>query len=484
MEDQFGGRTDDDLFYDDFEPVDGQVIVMPDIPLELAAAFGKKSQGLLATPKSEQAPISDSGPITVKCEASQKPVASTTPAPIASPEPPRRGLANSRFAPKSSESDDAALKTTAPADTPKPRKNNRSKSSKTQKPKDAVHTATSESSKPTALNTETAPKNLPEPATELLTESKTPDLKNTKSKAIDTSTKSRQEREKSKQTGKNAQGDQSTSRKEKGQSSTPRKPVDNSRIQSGANPRTKMSEEEVTAKMEQMRLKNAETVKKFEAAEKDQTRHAIAVAHDEEELQRRAKAEAEERKKLENERQKNREKKLKSFKDNDAPWDVPKSPREPIMSPRNGRGGPRTSGSQRGGLRGSIHSRHDETAPKAAGADSNRPAKHEGDLFPRLAGASNAPTLKAMPGPSFAKAAQAGAASLPASTPTVPKGTSDEVGPRGANDSVSSSDKAAVVEPQAWKPKPLTPLPALDVGNWGDEMEEYEAQQAQKNVDK
>ncbi|RGP60794.1 hypothetical protein FLONG3_10713, partial [Fusarium longipes] len=32
MDDQFGGRTDDDLFYDDFEPVESETVVTTEVP--------------------------------------------------------------------------------------------------------------------------------------------------------------------------------------------------------------------------------------------------------------------------------------------------------------------------------------------------------------------------------------------------------------------------------------------------------------------
>ncbi|KAL2890792.1 hypothetical protein HOO65_010150 [Ceratocystis lukuohia] len=515
MEDQFGGRTDDDLFYDDFEPVDGQVIVMPDIPLELAAAFGKKSQGLLATPKPELVSPEDSNPAS-KDMPSQKgkmsrldPDASVTP-PISSPAPLRGGLANSRFAPKADELEETTSKPNAPADAPKQKKNNRLKAPKAAKSRDVASAPEIPKSMPP--KSETPAKKPTVSETPPSSKSKSVESKHTSTKSGDATAKPHQPQDGNRpnQTGKNLQSDQSTVRKDKGQSFVSRKPMDNTRIQSGANPRTKMTEEEVTAKMDQMRLKNAETVKKFEAAEKDETRHAVAVANDEAEIQRRRKIEAEERKKLENERQKNRDKKLKSFKDNDTPWDAPKppreprgprEPREPNTAARSGRGSSKVSGNQGGGglqgsMHGSAHKRNDDPLPKANKENIDKHNKPADDLFPSLSGASSVLAPKTLSGPSFAKAARAGAEAQAAATLSSKvenkkgndRGSAKGISIKGDSVIISlpptSSDKPVVAESEAWKPKALTPLPVLDVGNWGDEMEEYEAQQAQKAGDK
>ncbi|KYK61081.1 hypothetical protein DCS_02222 [Drechmeria coniospora] len=72
MDDQFGGRTDDDLFYDDFEPVDSAPIVVADTPSTV--------QSMLTTPPTMTAP---------SVQPDRPPVA---------PRSKPNGLASSRFA--------------------------------------------------------------------------------------------------------------------------------------------------------------------------------------------------------------------------------------------------------------------------------------------------------------------------------------------------------------------------------------------------
>ncbi|EGZ68369.1 hypothetical protein NEUTE2DRAFT_160736 [Neurospora tetrasperma FGSC 2509] len=92
------------------------------------------------------------------------------------------------------------------------------------------------------------------------------------------------------------------------------------RIGSGANPRTKLTEDELAAKMEKMRIMAAEKTKRFEQAQRDENEHAAAYAKGmEEDRKRRAeqaakrKAAEEDRKKMEEEREKNRERKMRAM---------------------------------------------------------------------------------------------------------------------------------------------------------------------------
>lgn len=100
------------------------------------------------------------------------------------------------------------------------------------------------------------------------------------------------------------------------------------RLGSGANPRQKLTEEELSAKMEKMKLLNAEKTRKFEKAEQDEKHHREALARGAEELRKR-RQEAEERRKrteenqkqLNSERERNRERKMKAMGMKEGGWD-------------------------------------------------------------------------------------------------------------------------------------------------------------------
>lgn len=208
MDDQFGGRTDDDLFYDDFEPVDSEAVQG-----DQTAPSGSK----------EPAPSPSSVPNLATEESPQTSTATQ----------PQKSLANSRFADKS------------------PSKNSSISSS-------------------------------------------------------NVITKALRERHR---------GSQNTS-------------DPNARLQSGANPRQKLTEEELSVKMEEMKLLSAEKTRKFEKAEKDEKEHAEAYAKGMEAARKRRAQEAEkkrrgeeDRKRMEDERAKNRERKLKAIGAKESSWD-------------------------------------------------------------------------------------------------------------------------------------------------------------------
>ncbi|KAH9907275.1 hypothetical protein F4778DRAFT_721235 [Xylariomycetidae sp. FL2044] len=92
------------------------------------------------------------------------------------------------------------------------------------------------------------------------------------------------------------------------------------RLASGANPRTKLTEGELAAKMEKMRILNAEKTRRFEQAEQDSRSHALAYEKGMEEARKRRAEEAErrrrgeeERRRMDEERAANRERKLKAM---------------------------------------------------------------------------------------------------------------------------------------------------------------------------
>ncbi|KAJ4386956.1 hypothetical protein N0V85_007882 [Neurospora sp. IMI 360204] len=238
---QYGGRTDDDLFADDFEPV---------APEEQVATISTETG----------APVQDTNitsPDSTAVELSQPsepaPVQKSAPAPQAP-----RGLANSRH---------------APANRPEkqPRNNNRH-------PK-ANNSASNNSA--TQSQQQQSTSNAPPSAPKELREKEARD----------------------KEAGRNTASVSSAAR-----------------IGSGANPRTKLTEDELAAKMEKMRIMAAEKTKRFEQAQRDETEHAAAYAKGmEEDRKRRAeqaakrKAAEEDRKKMEDEREKNRERKMRAM---------------------------------------------------------------------------------------------------------------------------------------------------------------------------
>ncbi|RSM08717.1 hypothetical protein CDV31_008060, partial [Fusarium ambrosium] len=246
MDDQFGGRTDDDLFYDDFEPVESEPVVTEEAP----------------APKPEPAPVA---PIQEPVAAQEQPPAQ----PPASSAPPAKpaGLASSRYADKP-----------APAPAPKPAR---------------------QAPPPTS----NAPPNAP------------------------------------------------TAPREKGPQNTAANA--SARLQSGANPRQKLTEAELAAKMERMKLVSAEKARKFEKAEQDEKDHAASYARGMEEARKRRAVEAErrrqgeeDRRKMEDERAKNRERKLKAMGMKEGGWDEGKEALEEEEARRGFRGA-------NGGIRGS-----------------------------------------------------------------------------------------------------------------------------------
>ncbi|KAG9256734.1 uncharacterized protein F5Z01DRAFT_486129 [Emericellopsis atlantica] len=213
MDDQFGGRTDDDLFYDDFEPVESETVII-----------------------SEQPPVTPA------------PTRSPAPVPVSrpqkSPSKPVQGLSSSRFA----DSPEPPEQTISPVDAPA-------------EPAEAAPPAASGP----PSDAPTAPK------------------------------------KHQKGNGRNHKNHEY-------------------RAGSGANPRQKLTEDELSAKMQHMKLLNAEKERKFERASQDEKQHAESYARGMEEARKRRK-EAEERRKrteetqrkLNDEREKNRERKLKAM---------------------------------------------------------------------------------------------------------------------------------------------------------------------------
>jgi hypothetical protein len=135
------------------------------------------------------------------------------------------------------------------------------------------------------------------------------------------------------------------------------------RLSSGANPRTKLSDNELAAKMAQMRILAAEKTRQFEQAEQDRDAHATAYAREMEAARLRRAEEAErrrrgedERRRMNDERERNRERKLKAMGAKEGGWDEGKEEVE-----ERGRGGFRGAyGGVRGGRGGLGASRFSE----------------------------------------------------------------------------------------------------------------------------
>ncbi|GAB0132244.1 hypothetical protein EsDP_00000685 [Epichloe bromicola] len=304
MDDQFGGRTDDDLFYDDFEPVESETIVVQEVQIPQHPP--------------EPTPVAPAPP-SAPAEPSQlrqpKPKKSSLPAntstneapPTSSSQPQAKGgnLSSSRFARKGNANQKQQSTPPPPpaSKSPVPSKDAKDKPKGIQQPE----------SKET--NVASPPPNAPTAP--------------------------------------------SKEKKPHGSQSTAANPQ--ARLGSGGNPRQKLTEEELATKMERMKLLSAEKARKFEKAEKDEKQHAEAYAKGMEDARKRRAEDAERRRrgeddkrKLEEERAKNRERKLKAMGIKEGGWDEGKAAaleEEARKGFRGANGGVR--GTRRGGLSGS-----------------------------------------------------------------------------------------------------------------------------------
>jgi len=284
--DQFGGRTDDDLFADDFEPI------------------APENQIPIVTPAvSETPPIEPSG-----SQVETNPSAPEAPASAAPPSQTPKSLAQSRH--------------NRPEKAPRSNSNHSSNNSG-QKPK---------LPKPSPAESTTSPAAVPAPPP---TAPKGPAASTTASPAS----------------------------ANKFQSLNTASAVSEARLGSGANPRTKMTEDELAAKMDKMRIINAEKQRRFQQTQADENAHAEALARSQEEMAKRRAEDAakrraaeEDRKRLEDERAKNRERKLNAMGKKEGGWDEGKEERQAEEDRRGFRsayGGVRGSREGGGGLSGS-----------------------------------------------------------------------------------------------------------------------------------
>lgn len=256
------------------------------------------------------------------------------------------------------------------------------------------------------------------------------------------------------------------------------------RAKSGSNPRQKLTEDELTAKMEKMKLLSAEKARKFEMAEQDEKQHAAAYARGMEEARKRRAEDAErrkrgeeERRKLEDERAKNRERKLKAMNIKENSWDEGKqalADEEARQGFRGANGGIR--GAKTRGLGGSRFARDDEAPDvdrflddryRGGGGrgrgDRGRGANGNGRGRGRGRGSYDGPVGDSRP----AKQQQVPAAD---DFPSLP---SDNTKAKAEPEQNSAAAKPTMAQAAAAPPPPL-PI-VLAGGKWDDEMEELDA---------
>ncbi|KAK3361630.1 hypothetical protein B0T24DRAFT_112310 [Lasiosphaeria ovina] len=290
--DQFGGRTDDDLFSDDFEPATaGEALTV------VAAAVERSVPGALADTSVSLEAEAITPSTTQETQAAQQAQAAQPAQPIQAAPQATKFLAQSRH--------------NRPDRPPRPSKSDKAK------PK-ATANANVSSPQPPAV---TSPVTTNEPAPANRDKEKDGGGKNTASATSD------------------------------------------ARLGSGANPRTKLTEMELAAKMEQMRILSAEKTRRFELTQRDESEHAVALAKGMEEARRRRAEEAqkrrladEDRRRMEDERAKNRERKLHAMGMKEGGWDEGKEERireEDQRGFRSAHGGVR--GTRNPGLAGSRY---------------------------------------------------------------------------------------------------------------------------------
>ncbi|KAG6040648.1 hypothetical protein E4U41_007549 [Claviceps citrina] len=300
MDDQFGGRTDDDLFNDDFEPVENEAILVEEVQYPQSAP-----EPTPAAPA--PAPVQSSRPRQPKPKKSSPPAnKAPSTASASQPRPQQQqqakggNLSSSRFARKGNVSQKQQSTPTPPA--------------------------ASKSPLPTNTVTRERPKGNQPGHTEEVDSSPPP----------------------------NAPTAPAKDNKSHGSHSAAATPE--ARLGSGANPRQKLTEAELAAKMEQMKLLSAEKARKFEMAEQDEKQHAQAYAKGMEEARKRRAEDAqrrrrgeEDKRRLDDERAKNRERKLKAMGMKEGGWDEGK---EAILEEEARKGFRGANGGVRGAKRG------------------------------------------------------------------------------------------------------------------------------------
>ncbi|KAG6063937.1 hypothetical protein E4U32_000728 [Claviceps aff. humidiphila group G2b] len=385
MDDQFGGRTDDDLFYDDFEPVNSEAVLVYESQSPELTSFS-------SAPSSAPEPVDPS-------RHSRQP----------------SSLSTSRFARKGN--GDA--------------KNQQQHS--TQPLSAAAHR-----SNPTRNITEDSPH---EDEVDAPTDSNAP------------ATSARET---------TSHGSQNAALE--------------ARLGSGGNPRQKLTEEELAAKMEKMKLLSAEKARKFEKAEQDEKQHAQVYAKGMEEARKRRAEDAERRRrgeedkrKMDDERIKNRERKLKAMSMKQGGWDEGK---EAALEEEARKGFRGANGGVRGTIRddgfgysrSSAYGRSD--GQERADVDRFLDERHRNRRRGRGEGG---------PGPAFNGGPPASRANPKNTSVSAPTLTADEFPALPSDGRKKKSDTATVSAGSAPKTEVL-PIPSLEGivpegSKWDDEME-------------
>ncbi|KAL2137463.1 hypothetical protein VTI28DRAFT_9595 [Corynascus sepedonium] len=241
-QDQFGGRTDDDLFSDDIEPVEEETIILSE-PFAVHEAPSRTEPA--PAPPAPQAP------------AAQQSV------PTAPARPAKGSLAQSRHAPSPRRDN----KSPRP-----PSNNNNNNNSRPPRSSGANDSPSAQETTPTSPNASS--KQPPTGPREPSSSSNTPPTTTTSAKTTP------------------GPASNNGSNNNNNNNNNTASAVSQARLNSGANPRTKLTEEELSERMERMRLLAAEKTRRFEEAQRDESEHAVALARGMEEARRRRAEEA------------------------------------------------------------------------------------------------------------------------------------------------------------------------------------------------
>lgn len=413
MDDQFGGRTDDDLFADEFEPIeDEQSIQVETVAVSPPALVAVESPAPTSTPVVAPQPAPE---VTAVANAKSP-----------SPAGASRGLQSSRHATQA-----------PPASTPRAPRSHRSN-----------HSGTANAINNNNNNATSGAAGSPKSSSPAPTQpSPRPD------------------------------GASAPDRRHQGKSGNAE------RLASGANPRTKLTEDELADKMRKMAILNAERAAKFKQEEADRQSHEVALVKASEQAKKRRAEEAErkkreaaDRRQMDDERERNRERKLRAMEAKaGGSWDEGKEEREREEEQRRGgfnfrgaNGGVRGGVSRGGGLGGSRFAAATDDADFMSGHEAGRGRGRGGgggrggrggfgrdaprDEHSGPAQQGNAPRGSAVK-PSILSTDEFPA--LPGSSGEAPK-----------NKKIESTAKAEIASP-------VSPL-----GNWGDEMEAQDEKNA------
>lgn len=331
MDDQFGGRTDDDLFADEFEPVDEYEVQPESTPPPVATPVVAAVPAPVAAPAPIPAPIPASAPASVDAVAATEPPATTGDLP-----------STAKVAPTVS---DTVVNTAARTETPKsllqsihappqppasaPRAPRNHRSNHNNHNNNHNHNKNSSSNSNSNSNININNTNNAATAAAISSPSSPAPSSATKGEGSD--------------------------RERRPHGAKPHV-VAEARLKSGANPRTKLTEEELAEKMAKMKLLNAEKTKQFERANADEQSHAMALEKATEAAKKRRADEAErkrrealDRRQMDDEREQNRARKLKAMGAKEGGWDEGKEER--LVEEERMRGGFNFRGAN-GGVRG------------------------------------------------------------------------------------------------------------------------------------